>query len=276
MRKIFEDWELEYIRDNYQTKTYQEITDYLNLHNKVKKDAKQVRTKSSVLGYRKQNIGIKRDYFNVIDTEEKAYWLGFIYADGYVSISKTGGQQEVGIELNVNDIGHLRKFDKALNGNLPIAIRTRKPTLIKGVPTGEREVCSIRIYSKKMVSDLIKHGVTIRKTYSKEFPIVEDGLFFHFLRGFFDGDGCITLSQNGNIDELKFTNPNNEFLKFISNKLLENGIHTTIYCEDELKYNLRISTFDRFKFLDKIYGNSNVFLDRKYQKYKDAVLNRDI
>ena len=46
--------------------------------------------------------------FETIDTEEKAYWLGFMYADGYIGASR----YSVGINLSLKDIDHLKKFCK--------------------------------------------------------------------------------------------------------------------------------------------------------------------
>ena len=51
--------------------------------------------------------------FDVIDTEEKAYWLGFLYADGNVSNTKN----EVGITLQSSDIKHLYKFKTFLKSS---------------------------------------------------------------------------------------------------------------------------------------------------------------
>nr|DAG90196.1 MAG TPA: endonuclease [Crassvirales sp.] len=52
-----------------------------------------------------------RDFFSVIDTEEKAYWLGFLYADGFISASGN----TVGLSISLKDIDHLKKYNNALN-----------------------------------------------------------------------------------------------------------------------------------------------------------------
>lgn len=73
---------------------------------------------------------------------------------------------------------------------------------------------------------------------------------------------------------MKFTNYNSKFLEYVKNRLENDfGITSALYKENELKYNLNIngSNKDKIKFLDLIYENSNIFLDRKYQIYKNAV-----
>lgn len=61
-------------------------------------------------------------FFKTIDTEEKAYWLGFLYADG--SVSKD--LKAVTLELNIKDIDHIRKFKRAINSTHKITIKKRQ------------------------------------------------------------------------------------------------------------------------------------------------------
>ncbi len=68
----------------------------------------------------KQNsrkYSVNDDYFSIIDTEEKAYWLGFIFADGYIS-NKNG--KRVGITLKSSDRDHIIKFAKAISATYPV------------------------------------------------------------------------------------------------------------------------------------------------------------
>lgn len=88
------------------------------------------------------------NYFERIDNNEKAYWLGFLYADGYVS---TGYRW--GIELAKIDYNHLQKLVKALSSNIKIRERTR----------GNNGYCSIFFKNKKMYNDLVRNGVVPKK-----------------------------------------------------------------------------------------------------------------
>lgn len=122
------------------------------------------------------------NYFENIDTEEKAYWLGFIAADG--SIGETCGLE---ISLSYKDIDHLYKFANNIGAEIDI-ISTR---MVK-----EYKVCRIFINNKKIINDLSKYGIIRNKGYKLDFPnFLNDEMLKHYLRGYFDGDGSI--STNG-------------------------------------------------------------------------------
>lgn len=270
MKTIYEDWELEYIRDNYKDMTYKEITNELNKTNKIKKDSKQIRTKASTIGLSKKKYKFDDKYFEKINTEDKAYWLGFIYADGF--IFRGGRNYEVGIQLKDTEYKHLEKFNSDIKGNFKISYRTMPESNYGKYTFKERAICKIRIYSKKMYNDLENQGVLQNKTDKEEFPIVDDSLFIHFLRGFFDGDGHIYYKDNKN-KSLGITNPNIKILEYIKNKLKEDyNISANIYKEKDKKYRFYVTkTDDYFKLLDKMYENANIYLDRKYEKYISLV-----
>ncbi len=132
-----------------------------------------------------------KDYFKVIDTEEKAYWLGFLYADGCINeLHKNGKTCSMNLELTLAKVDkeHLEKFAKAIETNVPIKQRISR---YKG-----KEYVSNRIIinSTKMCKDLCDLKCIPNKTYGIRFPdtnIVPKCFMKDFLRGFFDGDGCI-------------------------------------------------------------------------------------
>lgn len=120
---------------------------------------------------------VVRDYFHCIDTEEKAYWLGFIASDGTVSIS--GRQHAVRIDLQPRDLHWLERFRDTIAPGMKITKH------------GDRSY-SCGICSQKMVADLIALGIRPRKSWNLEWPNVPDVLAIPFLLGYFDGDGCFT------------------------------------------------------------------------------------
>lgn len=136
---------------------------------------------SNKLLYRNQSeaaikIPIDDTYFTQIDTEQKAYFLGYMYADG--NVYKTRFK----LELNKQDIDILYVFLQELKS-------TRKIYEYKNNR-------SVLISNKKMVDDLISLGCGPRKTYNLRFPSqtqVPDHLLSHFIRGYFDGDGSICI-----------------------------------------------------------------------------------
>ncbi len=267
MKKIFSDKEIEYIINNYQNKTYKQITKELNKFNEVKKSDKQVRTKASVLGLSKAKHKYNRRYFEKINTKDRAYWLGFIFTDGYIQYRKYDdgrSTSEVGIELKKCDENHLLKFIRAIEGNVKIKTRITKDRVIKGSFTkGGTYMSQIRLFSKEMVDDLLSLNVVPNKTYKQDYPVVDEELFWDFLRGVVDGDGCI----HKNSGLLKITNPNIYFLEYLQNFLKTNGFESYIKKEEEWKYNLFLK-HSSVSLLDNIYKDSHVYLERKYAIYK--------
>lgn len=271
-KSIFEDFEIEFIKHNYDKMRYSEITNILNLTNKKKKTEKSVRNKARNMGLTKINRTINKDFFEEVDDENKAYWLGFIYADGWVCT--TYRNAEVGIELQQKDYEHLEKFSSALNGNLPITFKEKDIRIANNKHITHTKICKIRIYSKKMAEDLIRNDVVKNKTKSNIFPKVEkDELFWHFLRGFLDGDGCIHISKKNSL-AVKFTGANLEFFGYLKDRFAEYGFISRIHITNERRNDLFING-DKLSFLNKVYNNSTIFLERKYKLYQKALQIRN-
>ena len=104
------------------------------------------------------------DFFEIIDTEEKAYWLGFMFADGYiVNQQNRYGQDQFGISLAKTDIDILYKFKESIKATNPILIYPRKNNY--GQP-----LCRIVMTSQKTVNDLIDKGCKKQKSHILEPP----------------------------------------------------------------------------------------------------------
>lgn len=132
---------------------------------------------------RKYNVNTS--YFKTIDTPEKAYWLGFIAADGCVT--STGHK----LQLAVSEIDkdHLESFKQSIGSEHPISVRNGD-----GSYTNCADMYCLTIGSKEICNDLISHGITPRKSNTLEFPVLDVDLESHFIRGYFDGDGFISNS----------------------------------------------------------------------------------
>lgn len=205
---------------------------------------------------------VDEDFFSQIDTEEKAYWLGFLYADGYVSEKTT----QIELQLKEADYLHLVKFSSAVNSNRPI-YQTKK--MIQG-----KEYIGYRvtINSVKMRNDLISKGCVPKKTYDISFPdkdIVPLHLVHHFIRGYVDGDGCYTFTSGNKLSvEVIGTEA---FLKgyIDSLSLHENTLHSFARLKhDKIK---RVMYSGRFaeNIIEQLYEDASVYLDRKYAIIKD-------
>ena len=139
---------------------------------------------------------------------------------------------------------------------------------ICGQEVHRNHIDSLRVYNKKLVSDLISHGIETNKTLKDVYPIVPEHLFFDFLRGYIDGDGC--YYKDNNMTYMHITCASQVPLKYIQSKLMEYGIETRIYCENERKYRLMcINRAEMTKLVNHLYYSDNIlFLTRKYEKIK--------
>jgi hypothetical protein len=123
--------------------------------------------------------GLRIDYFETIDTKDKAYWLGFIYADGYLAEGKRKGEpQSIGIKLNRRDEETIDRFCDAIGLNKDRKFYRQDGTV------------GIVFACKRMIHDLMNHGVSIRKSkIIKYLELPNRELELSFLLGYYDGDG---------------------------------------------------------------------------------------
>lgn len=213
------------------------------------------------------------DFFEIIDSEEKAYWLGFLYADGYISrpSANTSGILRVGISLKDDDADHLEKFVKALNSNAPVCHYEVK----QGYNPGSM-YCRVILADNKLAHDLISHGCVEKKSNIIEPPMgVPEELERHFIRGFMDGNGSIKKSKTRNsIDayDISFTSTDT-LLKWIMHHLINHGILKREYPLYKRKPEHIVSSFEfggnnlTKKYLDYIYKDATVWLNRKHDRY---------
>lgn len=137
----------------------------------------------------KINYPRNSDYFQEINSPDKAYWLGFLYADGYI-----GRGSEIRIGLSSKDEEHLKKFLDAIGATNSKIHHSEKITLDK---VFYQSYISIR--DKKMCEDLRDKGCVNKKSLILTFPTekISKNLYSHFVRGYFDGDGSIHFTQCG-------------------------------------------------------------------------------
>lgn len=261
-KSIFSKDEMDYIRNNYLSMTYGEIAKNIGF------------TERQIRGWINHNCDKKNrtfndNYFNEIKTPNQAYWLGFIYADGLVLSKNEKRNYELGIELCDIDEQQLIDFNNELGGVHKITHGHYEKYICDYKNISITDTVRIRIYSKNIVEDLIRHNVVENKTKFANYPVVDDNLFFDFLRGYMDGDGCIYVNQNNaKLSQFHITSSHNEVLNYIKNKLLSYEIQSTIYKEKEKKYRLHVNCNNAVKLLDMIYYDTNVQkLNRKYEKY---------
>ena len=260
--------EISFIKDHYQDMTTNEISEYLN------RTPKAVHVKKSKLGLKNDPIySYDRNKFAKILTEEDAYWLGFLYADGYVC--HTERSWWYGVELQYKDIGHLKKLNKYMNGNMHIDIFYHKSPTSDNICKG----CKLAYYSKQLFLNLVNCGCVQRKSkiITMPFGVVPDELMRHFIRGYFDGDGSCGIYQHSQRKYLKYpsskiTCGSQIFINQLKEYLENIGIKSFVVVSKEQNYDIFFKGKSNcVNFLKYIYDNSSIYLDRKYEIYKQCL-----
>lgn len=209
---------------------------------------------------------LNENYFEKIDTEEKAYWLGFICADGCISsCSKKTKSLRLKFNLHRKDKEVLEKFRISIEGDMPI----KEFTSNKGIAKMESEEVKIDINSNKLCESLISKGVGFRKTYNLDMPEISKHLIRHFIRGYFDGDGCFCKYLIKGTDNYRYTfeivGQSPEILEAFQKYFESVGIKTTIYTRQSNK-SKRLMTGSKkelIKLSKLLYEDSNIFIHRK-------------
>lgn len=221
---------------------------------------------------RKNNINIKgqqkrgyprnENYFEIIDNEEKAYWLGMMYSDG--TISKNNN-----IALGLKDKEHVEKFQKA------IGAINHKITEIEDTRWNKKSFTyQFSIMDKKIAEDLKKIGCVPNKTYEDfHFPNISKQYYKDFIRGYFDGDGSIYYSNSSKKYILSWVG-NKTFLTELKNILGKEKISLDQNSVSKITYQLKIcGKKDVYRILHWMYDSSTeqTRLNRKYEIVKNCL-----
>ena len=208
-------------------------------------------------------------YFDVIDTEEKAYWLGFIFADGNISKperlvnGKTKPYYRIDVSLKYDDIEHLEKLRKALEMEAPVR---------KSHTNFEQcERCRLGWNSKHMWNILNNYGCTPKKSLTLKFPNVSifasKKLVKHFIRGYVDGDGCLSYQDSNHTKASMNILGTENMLSNIQNWL---PLEFESKINDKRSENVKSLSYQgrtAFYIANYLYKNSNIRLERKYNRY---------
>lgn len=216
------------------------------------------------------------NYFNSIDTPEQAYWLGFIYADGFIT-KRTNGNSVFGITLA--ELEPLEKLNSCMQSTKPIYMYNKR----NGFKPNSLEY-KLSFTSNQLVNDLEKLGCIERKTFQLKFPsFLNKKLIPHFIRGYFDGDGSvfyhILKANNTEYIQLGVTICGIEsFLKDLIKHIDVQGIESCIY-KDKRKqtdcYSLKLPSNIRcLQLYHYMYKDANTFLSRKKDKFENFIKDR--
>lgn len=204
---------------------------------------------------RKRTPKIRVNHFFFSEyNENSCYWAGFILADGYI---RTKNRFTLEIKLQKRDVNHLKKFKEAIN--------------YKGRVIERETYYSITISSPQIIEDLqnnfeIKNKKSLTCYISNKIP---QKFLKDYIRGYFDGDGCITYTSTDTINfvgtEKTVDFIRNYFHDDVNIKLRSKEIPNII--KNDNVFTIIYSGKSAFKCLNHLYNQSSWFLDRKYEKY---------
>lgn len=212
---------------------------------------------------------INENFFESIDTEEKAYYLGFCYADG----CNTPDKNRLEVSLAKQDQDILERLSRTLLcGNLNIKE-------YKSKKKNTQDKIALYIINEKISQDLFKWGCVNKKTFVLKFPDIPEDLRHHFIRGYFDGDGSLTINYRKLKGAKKETMvayfsivSTKEMLDKIGEFVSDLSVHFEINKRhkkrDNNNFTLRVSGNKQIKKVcDFLYKNANVWINRKRANY---------
>lgn len=200
--------------------------------------------------------------FDVIDTEEKAYWLGFIWADGNIKTPKNSSGYRLTITLQESDYEHLVKFNNFIE-HKNLNIKSHKANTKK---------FSWYADSKHLWNTLNNYGCTPNKSLTLIFPelsvFTDKSLVRHFIRGYFDGDGCLTFSTRKGyiVPSLSLLGTLDVVNNIKTHSKLNEALVRTRHGKNDY-YELKLDLIESKLFMEYLYKDCNIYLDRKYNRY---------
>lgn len=211
------------------------------------------------------SFSVNHDFFECIDSADKAYWLGFLYADGYVT-----KQHKIGLALSKADASHVEQFRKAVEST-----HTIHSYFSRGF--SRSEYVRLIFSSQKMVKDLERLGCVQQKSLILAFPSdkqVPSTYLKDFVRGYIDGDGSITTGGKHHPIRLKICGTR-QFLgglrEYFNTIIAPDKIETELekrHKDSKNNYSLTVNSSQRvLRILDELYNGATTYLDRKYTLY---------
>ncbi len=210
------------------------------------------------------NLNMRHDCFAEVDDEESAYWLGFLYADGCITESKNR------VDLVSKDQEHVAKFRDFVGGE-------QKIYQVRGTGFGLGATAyRYQVSSREIVHDLARWGCVPRKAAVIRMPdFLASELVRHFIRGFVDGDGCISYVTTRRVWQF-YVCGNQLFLLELQRCLIKNcGLSQTKlqrYEDSPDLYRLVYGGSRQVRrVLGWLYQDAAVYLDRKKKIVVDCL-----
>lgn len=219
--------------------------------------------------HRPRLYSLDETYFDNIDTEEKAYFLGWLASDGWVSKDKS----DIELTVQIEDIDILNKFSDELKTNRPVHI------IRKNLKNPKLKDCArLSIASRHLAEKIVQLGIKNKKSLILEFPTksqIPNFLLRHYVRGYFDGDGHIGGRRGANrcqvIASISLTQMFGNTLSEIIYNNFE--IQSTVKpVKNKNCWSFEINkTIHAIRFLNWIYEDSKINLSRKFKIYSEML-----
>lgn len=269
---IFSTQENEQIIDLYLNKN-KSLTEIGDLYKCNRTVIKRILLENNIkLRQRTSKYTANYDIFEIIDSTEKAYWLGFLAADG--CNYQREHNASILINLHQQDIDQLQKFKKFCNTNANIVSYITSAGYSNNTP-----MCKIVLNSKKMSIDLANKGIVPQKSLILQPPKIEKKYYLPFILGYFDGDGSLYKTSQYNNYSLSIQGTK-EILLWICEVLNIDLPLEQRKNSDKNEYYIRCGGTNKpYQILQQLYNSCECHLERKYQIYKKletVVLNRNI
>lgn len=199
-----------------------------------------------------------RNSFKEILTEEDAYWLGFITADGYLNEDR----HFLNIKLAEKDYDHLVKFCNYMQAN-------PNDFIIKDMGASGNLVFSVTFNSIDIENNLKQYNIKQAKSTKETYYHLPKNLIRHYIRGIFDGDGGFSTNHKKEVIDRMQIVGSLDILINIKKEIEENVINVNpINIKQGNLYVLLISGYDKiYKISEWLYKDINIYLDRKYEQY---------
>ena len=215
---------------------------------------------------------LNEHYFDNINTPNKAYILGFLYADGNVYSPKS----TIRLALHEDDKEILEKINNEIGSNHKLKYSVSKD---RGDGYNYCNTYAVEVYSTHMCKVLNDLGCMDNKSLKLKYPtFLSDELHRHFIRGYFDGDGSFCnhkSKKNGRQPLITITSTNDFCIE--CQRIIRELINIpcgNIYdasCHNGITKVLSFSGGNQVKiFLDWLYEDAELYLKRKYDRYIDA------
>ena len=189
-------------------------------------------------------------------TPEKAYWIGFLLADGCVYDNR------IVLGLNARDESHVKLFQKFVQGEYYSICRT-----------ASNNASTFKFVSKHMSGRLVKYGIVPCKSLTECFGAgIAELLMSHYVRGVFDGDGSVHMDSRPRI--IVQITAGEFFCSKMIDELNKHNIHSIgPYASKSRAFSVQVQNSNAKQFLNWIYAGSteDTRLSRKFKKYRDII-----